>query len=74
MEPQQLDLMDKCFVNYPIILRACCCCVVRRRKRIDTAKQNGTNNNNHTNGYSSDETILNIDHIEFSQTTPPTQK
>jgi hypothetical protein len=59
--------IDKLISDNPLIFRLCCFCVARQRKRVGTAKQNGTAN--HVNGYSS-ETILNIDQIEFTPTTP----
>ena len=62
--------VDSLISDNPTIFRICCCCIVRRRKRVDTAKQNGTSN--HAIGNSSDETVLNIDQIEFSPTTPIT--
>lgn len=56
-------------VDNPLVFRICCCCVVRQRKRVGTAKQNGVANG-HIGDNHSDE-VLNIEHIEFSQTSPP---
>lgn len=56
-------------VDNPLMFRLCCCCVVRRRKRVGTAKQNGANG--HISDNHSDESVLKIEHIEFSQTSPP---
>lgn len=52
--------IDKLITDNPLIFRLCCCCVVRHRKRVGTAKSN----------HVSSETVLNIDQIEFTPTTP----
>lgn len=61
--------IDKLIADNPLIFRICCCCFVRRRKRVDTAKQNGITSHA-INDSNSDENILNIDQIEFTQTSP----
>lgn len=64
--------IEKLISENPLIFRIFCCCMIRRRKRVDTAKQNGTSNYNNDNN--SDGTVLNIDQIELTQTTPITHE
>lgn len=60
--------VDNFIMDNPLIFRICCCCVARRRKRIGTAKQNGAVNLISDN--ISTETVLQIEQIEFIQTSP----
>lgn len=58
---EDANSIDNLIFDNPLLFRICCWCFVRRRKRVGTAKQNGTFNI--ADDVSS---ILNIDHIEFT--------